>query len=72
MCLKLDDGAVLFSNRDMLRLRKSSSGALGAQGWATHAPEWSGTALEIGDSGSIADHRNDPLASGEEHGRDGN
>ena len=33
MCLKLDDGAVLFSSRDMLRLRSRAAGAMGSTTW---------------------------------------
>ncbi len=33
MCLKLDDGAVLFSSRDMVRLRSRAAGAMGSTTW---------------------------------------
>lgn len=33
MCLKFDDGAVLFSSQDMLRLRSRTAGAMGSTTW---------------------------------------
>ncbi len=47
MCLKLDDGAVLFSSRDMLRLRSRAAGTMGSTTWVDR-----GDAVE--DSGPCA------------------
>ncbi|MBE1426842.1 hypothetical protein H4684_003518 [Desulfomicrobium macestii] len=37
MCFKLDNGSELFSVQDMHRLRKKSSGAMGARSWVLGA-----------------------------------
>ena len=33
MCLKLENGAVLFSSQDMRRLRSRAAGAMGSAKW---------------------------------------